>query len=479
MWEDSVEAKLQLTQAINMQSIKKNTQIGNCIVNRCNEEWSSLDKTEDPAIRYCQKCKVNVYYCSTASQLVQYEIDGKHVAFDLREFGAIEIQRLVQYLADYRLFRGTSSGFERALEHNLILPSYWHADIFRKLIDGALDIALDAFGNLVIDTFQPRGDSLSACRYVIEPWENGLQCKRWLEGIWSTVDDISVGMVVDWGGRTRFKCISIRFAVADVWFQAFPQDDFPLCVFVRSIPPEVVNNVGRMKSHQLALLQWVAKDSRAYEMLHSVPILLWLLYDARRRSESDNDFIHKEEVLDLKRKEIFELIFGWGTKSAIKVLSRVKLELGAEPEMTRIREFFAVSENLNYVRHLQSISVNLVKLVQDYGAGVKSVFYRQFFSNNCRRSWRALFSDPGIWSTIEDYERLRSDSRSMIRTLGLGQPALSKWRRLGEVGSLQKIREFHDKLVKKSNLQEAQKRGQQLSEQLGEYPLPPLPQRSL
>ena len=47
-----------------------------------------MEKTKDPNIKYCKKCKQKVYFCKTVSDLEGHILKGNCVAFS--EFGNLD-----------------------------------------------------------------------------------------------------------------------------------------------------------------------------------------------------------------------------------------------------------------------------------------------------------------------------------------------------------------------------------------------------
>jgi uncharacterized protein (TIGR02996 family) len=52
---------------------------------RCPKRWDTLAPTANPAVRHCDACKEEVYYCSDVSEAEAHAEQGRCVAIDSRE----------------------------------------------------------------------------------------------------------------------------------------------------------------------------------------------------------------------------------------------------------------------------------------------------------------------------------------------------------------------------------------------------------
>lgn len=358
-----------------------------------------------------------------------------------------------------------------------------------------LEISLEGNGALVVyfvryDTY--KGELNRYIRYEVSTWREGLRCRRCYEGVWSDVGEITSARSYDRFTRQVFTMPLLiagegaLIARSLAHFSLYSDDTgdnydpwgmrknvAQIRHFSQSIPPEVINNVGLILYDQLALLQWVAQDQRAYELQCVAPVLLWLLYDVRTNNSqydemhTNRELVCSDNVLDQKRRVIFEGIFGWSSRSAIRVLSRIQVTAGSEEELSWIRGFFSSPANLEYVRHMKVIPVYLMSIVLDHGPKVKNKFFCRFFVENYPGGWGE------ISRKIKSYLGLLEDSRRMITELCSGDSVQRELDRMETKGSLTKLQKIHDRLVVQLNLMYVQKEAEDLIPELGEYPSPP------
>jgi hypothetical protein len=65
-----------------MEYAPENTyRIQNCTINLCPKEWTKLNKTENPHIRFCDHCQKTVHAVHSEEELLQMAQDQKCVMF--------------------------------------------------------------------------------------------------------------------------------------------------------------------------------------------------------------------------------------------------------------------------------------------------------------------------------------------------------------------------------------------------------------
>jgi uncharacterized protein (TIGR02996 family) len=83
--------------------------IENCGVTfrfRCPKRWEKLQTTDDPAVRFCETCRRQVFFCSSIHSAVNNAWSGRCVAVD---------RRLVRKVGDLDALRSLEAGLEDVL----------------------------------------------------------------------------------------------------------------------------------------------------------------------------------------------------------------------------------------------------------------------------------------------------------------------------------------------------------------------------
>lgn len=89
---------------------------------KCPNEWTELDLTPVPGIRFCTDCQSNVYFAATQSEFEQYASQGKCVA--LIEDESVVLGTPAGYVEPYVLVQPQKYSDKQLYLLRRILPFY-------------------------------------------------------------------------------------------------------------------------------------------------------------------------------------------------------------------------------------------------------------------------------------------------------------------------------------------------------------------
>ena len=140
--------------------------------------------------------------------------------------------------------------------------------------------------------------------------------------------------------------------------------DLPVYHFIKQIPENVRSRILSFNYLQTTMLQLAARSGKALELLVDIPILLWLIAE---KYHNHNWSLEKcDIVLEKNRKSILKETLNTGTKADIKFLKKIKLMHGEQDELKVIKTAILKKEQGRYLKHWQTIPVQVIALLQRF-----------------------------------------------------------------------------------------------------------------
>lgn len=280
--------------------------------------------------------------------------------------------------------------------------------------------------------------------YRIEPWDRHLSCSVLIGDKWKPARE-----------ETLIPIINLGLS---------PDSNHGR--FIASIPQDIVEAIGPIQYWQFALLQWVSMDQRAADLVKSAPLLLWLLYHNRKKFPEKWDDERWFNVLDLKRHEIFQEMFGWSSKSAVRALGKIKLSNGGIRDLHAIHYFCMDEENIKDTAHMKVIPVHLLMVMRKYLNWGK--FFERFKQEDYPGGVEKALADA------KEFSALVKETCLVIAAL-YGRNREKQMRKPYTCSSLEQLQKMHDQLTYRLNMQRDHKRLKQMRHQYRNFPSPPLP----
>ena len=172
------------------------------------------------------------------------------------------------------------------------------------------------------------------------------------------------------------------------------RNDRGIHTFLSSIPVPVRDAVRSYSGFaQVSLIHWSRQFNAAYDLLHSNPLLLWLMaigiYDGRIKIE------HVSGLLDQKQQVILSRLTRTDvSRSAVKMMSKIPLEQADLAEGRVLLDTLANEKVVRLLRHTQRIPTSLLGL----------------FDQNPASADPAMLPMLTSWAEKTTYERFLVDS---------------------------------------------------------------------
>ncbi len=248
--------------------------------------------------------------------------------------------------------------------------------------------------------------------------------------------------------------------------------------FVASIPQDIVKAIGPIQHWQFALLQWASMDQRAADLIKSAPILLWLLYHHSKKFPEKWDDQRWFNVLDLKRHEIFHEIFGWSSKSAIRVLGKIKLSNGGIRDLHAVYYFCLDEENIKKAVHMRVVPMHLLMVIRKHTYSVRGKFFDKFkeefypggvkkavadakhFLGMRKETYRIARMFSGIESGVELSDEERFKANKILH-------------KVSTCSSIEQLHKMHDQLISRINMKRDRKYLEVMRNRYSKFPQPP------
>jgi hypothetical protein len=235
--------------------------------------------------------------------------------------------------------------------------------------------------------------------------------------------------------------------------------------FVQTIPEKIRYAVSGIRFLQYKMLRFAAEDSRAADLLLSSRTLLWLLLYEQRVNGFDEDWL--DFLLNRKRHEILQSIFGWSTtsRSMARIINKIQLQEGAKKELEAIYHICAQPEKLMRLRHLNPIPVHLLQIWKEYPVVDHTQYWRHFQVEHYAGGYAAARI------SANKYQQLLDEVREIAYFLGAVDDVRQRLSACATIGCIQRI---HDQLTQQVNRERSEHDLAAMRKHYRYFPPPPL-----
>ena len=294
---------------------------------------------------------------------------------------------------------------------------------------------IDRRGNLIISF--PHDP---ACKLKITPWQDGLNCFALENGQW---ERLAIMMMPIISGAE------------------LPEGSHKQ--FIKKIPQRVRRAVSGLRHYQFAMMQLAARDDRFMDLIESTPQLAWLFTEAYYMDPDRWTDFFEEGILTQKQTVIMKVLFGWSSKSALKVMRKIRVKKGSDKELNAIRFLFQSDDRVIFVRHMKIIPTHYLSILRTFPELTKHKLLEQFKDPDYEGGIIAAIAEV---NRFNDWQR---DIERMGRVLELDHLES----KIGSVESSNQMREFHDEVTDEYNKLIQQRRSVSLKERFKNFPPPP------
>ena len=134
-------------------------------------------------------------------------------------------------------------------------------------------------------------------------WNNGLVIYRWVENAWRVENfDPDISLIIP---------------------EHLENQSLPVYQFIHQIPENIRELVSPFQCLQTKLLQVCAQSWEAQQLLHDLPLLLWLIVDHLQSKGFSSNYV--KHLVRKKRKDILKEIFGKGSNADINMLRKISI----------------------------------------------------------------------------------------------------------------------------------------------------------
>lgn len=208
--------------------------------------------------------------------------------------------------------------------------------------------------------------------------------------------------------------------------------------FLASIPADVRRNVGAYRFGQCFMLRYAAAYSEAQDLLHSNPILYWLLACAAYDGNIDQD--HFPGLCQRKQVKILGKLIPGAAKATLRLLSKITVEFGSIHEARIIRHVLARQSLVKAVAHLSNVPFRLLEVLGRHGRLVTPSLAALIL-----RELQSESRDPAELG--RNLDEIVADLGSMASVLDIDSPhrAIARCKTAAELTAL------HDRWVERQN----------------------------
>ena len=210
--------------------------------------------------------------------------------------------------------------------------------------------------------------------FRLSSWELGLEISRSDGWNWNPIYDdpymvvfgdnrkLSDSPYVSWYRRD----MSVSH---DVWLH-----------FRRTVPEEVQKIVGQQfRYSQIHLLKALRHCPELIGMVRSCPALFWLIVE----QNSDVNILNSWNFTRLvrsKRKEILKRLGYVGSKSAVKLLSKIEIDCFKDEDLFHLKDIIGSEEKISLLRHYEELSTTHLYAAANHPDLLKYTFIRKALS---------------------------------------------------------------------------------------------------
>lgn len=232
--------------------------------------------------------------------------------------------------------------------------------------------------------------------------------------------------------------------------------DLPVNQFIRSIPEDIRGIISRFDHLQTKLLQLLALSDAARDLIHDIPLLLWLAADYAQNLDVLTDDV--KLLLGEKRVEILTRIIGVQCGEVdVKFLKKIRATHFGHRQLHLIKHYL-YSNRARDFRHWKKIPYDALVILKNH----RDLTPCRFINLLADRNYKALaVSRPNGVSIIN----LINDTVCMGRNLGVVN-IITFINKCNTVAHLQSL---HDRWVRKFNAREID------IKRLFPFPEPPIP----
>jgi len=187
--------------------------------------------------------------------------------------------------------------------------------------------------------------------FRLSSWELGLEIAQNLGGDWGPVYDDPYMIVLGDNRKFTDSPYVDRYArdntsvSHEVWLH-----------FRRTVPEEIQEIIGNsFRYSQIQLLKAIRFCPELIELARSCLPLFWLVVE----KNSDVNVLNSWEfvrLLRLKRKEILRRLGYVGTKAAVRLLSKIKVDCFRDEDLFSLKDVMCSAEKISILRHFEVIA---------------------------------------------------------------------------------------------------------------------------
>jgi hypothetical protein len=232
--------------------------------------------------------------------------------------------------------------------------------------------------------------------------------------------------------------------------------DLPVHVFIRSIPADIRNAVSRFDHLQTKLLQLLALSSAARDLLHDIPLLLWIVADYAQEPNVTKSSL--EALLKKRRVDILlETLFRDSSEADVRFLKKISLSNFFNRQLNYIQHYIYDGRAHDF-RNWQEIPYHALEILKNQRDLVSCEFIKRLAIGDHNTSEAVIPHKSVIITLINDTLR-------MGRNLGIADPMHI----INKCDTIAALHRLHDKWVKKFNNREIFYRSRI------QFPEPPIP----
>jgi len=224
-----------------------------------------------------------------------------------------------------------------------------------------------------------------------------------------------------------------------------------------TIPVPIIKRLKKYKGNAFGMLNICSCFQYADELFANNPILFWLLFTyAQKNNWHEFEFV---KTCRLKQTEILKAINLPATKSALKLLQKIKSRQFAQREYELIRQLFTLE--FKQLNHQNNVPIALIELILHFPQLLNSKLLNQLNSKQ-----------------IKLLREFIQDTEHMARRIGLETEVVNQ--QLYRCKKLIQVERLHDKLVEQFNNKMAELTGREGESRktatllLKPFPIPPL-----
>ena len=135
----------------------------------------------------------------------------------------------------------------------------------------------------------------------------------------------------------------------------------PVYEFKQSIPSDIVDQISKFQVYQLHILNLVASNIFAQQLLKDNPVLLWLIVDCVVKNTVSTSKVNK--LFENKSITILRTIFPCADKTQLKFIKSLELYKYDSSVLDAVKKAINSKEVLSQLRHAKNITYSLLKFI--------------------------------------------------------------------------------------------------------------------